>query len=146
MQPRVNSYNGRNRKNSGHLNERALLAYLARGDREVHPSELDYIYKIGRNFGFSDEEIERIIVTENNEFHVTIPQTKSEKLALIYDLLFIMIADGIVSAEEVAIISRVSFLFGIPAIKLKTYYIQFVESIKQKETKDSFLHRMSQIL
>jgi len=120
----------------------SILAYLAAGDNEIHFTESDLIKKTGKELGFSDYEIAEITFRPDKGLNVMIPPKKSDKLSLIYDLFEMMLVDGKVTIEEVAIITRISFLFGIPAIKLKTFYIQFVEAAARNITKDVFLHRM----
>ncbi|GJQ32441.1 MAG: hypothetical protein HBSAPP04_12800 [Ignavibacteriaceae bacterium] len=120
----------------------SILAYLAAGDNEIHFSESDLIKKTGHEFGFTDYEIAEITFRPDKGLNVIIPPKKSDKLSLIYDLFEMMLVDGKVTIEEVAIITRISFLFGIPAIKLKTFYIQYVEAAARNITKDVFLHRM----
>ncbi len=120
----------------------SILAYLAAGDNEIHFTESDLIKKTGRKLGFTDYEIAEITFKPDKGLSVIIPPKKSDKLSLIYDLFEMMLVDGKVTIEEVAIITKISFLFGIPAIKLKTFYIQFIEASARNIAKDVFLHRM----
>jgi len=120
----------------------SILAYLAAGDSEIHFTESDLIHKTGKELGFTDYEIAEITFKPNKALNVMVPPRKSDKLSLIYDLLEMMLVDGKVTVEEVAIITRISFLFGIPAIKLKSFYIQFVEAAARNISKEVFLHRM----
>lgn len=120
----------------------AILAYLAAGDSEIHFTESDLIKRTGKQLGFSEYEIAEITFKPDKALNVIVPPRKSDKLSLIYDLLEMMLVDGKVTIEEVAIITRISFLFGIPAIKLKSFYIQFVEAAARNITKEVFLHRM----
>lgn len=124
------------------LNKLSLMVYLAAGDMEIHETEWDLIKEKGEKLGFSSSETDEIIKAPANFLHVVIPERKRDKLSLIYDLLNLMLADGKVTVEEVAIISKISFLFGIPAIKLKTFYIQLVEAGNKGVTKEEFLHTM----
>ena len=118
------------------------MVYLAAGDMEIHETEWDLIKESGEKLGYSPDETDEIIKSPANFLHVVIPERKRDKLSLIYDLLTLMLADGKVTLEEVAIISKISFLFGIPAIKLKTFYIQLVEAGNKGITKEEFLHTM----
>jgi len=124
------------------LNKLSLMVYLAAGDLEIHETESKLIIEIGTKLGFLPEETAEIIQSPSDFLHVVIPERKREKLSLIYDLLYLMLADGKVTVEEVAIISKISFLFGIPAIKLKTFYIQLVEAGNKGISKEEFLHTM----
>lgn len=124
------------------LNKLSVMVYLAAGDMEIHESEWHIIKESGELLGFSQNEIDEIIKSPQKFLHVIIPERKLDKLSLIYDLLKLMLADGKVTIEEIAIISKISFLFGIPAIKLKTFYIQLVEANNKGIGKEEFLHTM----
>lgn len=104
------------------------------------------IRDIGAKMGFSDDEIATEIVEFDRDLKVIIPDGKREQFSLIYDLFQIMLIDGIVTIEEVAIISKISFLFGLPAFKLKEFYICLVKANTDGESKEKFLNRMIEVL
>jgi hypothetical protein len=138
----LNNPVGVSNKYLANRNKLQILIFLAAGDSEIHQTESDLIREIGAKMGFSDDEIATEIVEFDREFKVIIPEEKREKFSLIYDLFQVMLIDGIVTIEEVAIISKVSFLFGFPAYKLKEYYTCLVKSNAIDEPKEKFLDRM----
>lgn len=127
---------------SANRNKLQILIFLAAGDSEIHQSESDLIRDMGAKMGFSDDEIATEIVEFDRDLKVIIPEEKREKFSLIYDLFQIMLIDGIVTIEEVAIISKISFLFGFPAFKLKEFYTNLVKSNAGDESKEKFINRM----
>ncbi|GAB1442686.1 hypothetical protein MASR2M39_15220 [Ignavibacteriales bacterium] len=127
-------------------NKLQILIFLAAGDSEIHQTEADLIRQTGAKMGFSDDEIVTELVEFDKEFKVIIPDDKREKFSLIYDLFQVMLIDGIVTIEEVAIISKVSFLFGFTAYKLKEFYTCLVKANATDEPKENFLNRMMEKL
>jgi hypothetical protein len=127
-------------------NKLHILVFLAAGDSVIHESESDLIREIGIKMGFDDDEIARAIIEFDRVLNVIIPEAKEDKFSLIYDLLQIMLIDGKVTIEEVAIVSKISFLFGLPAFKLKEFYISLVKANGENETKEVFLQRMMEML
>lgn len=123
-------------------NKLQILIFLATGDSEIHQTESDLISEIASKMGFSDDEIATEIIEFDRNLNVIIPEEKSEKFSLIYDLFQVMLIDGVVTIEEVAIISKVSFLFGFPAYKLKEFYTNLVKANTVDESKEKFLNRM----
>ncbi|MBK7865909.1 MAG: TerB family tellurite resistance protein [Ignavibacteriales bacterium] len=129
-------------KTLANRNKLQILIFLAAGDSEIHQSESDLIRDIGAKMGFSDDEIATEIVEFNRDLRVVIPEEKREKFSLIYDLFQIMLIDGVVTIEEVAIISKISFMFGFPAFKLKEFYTSLVKSNAIDETKEKCINRI----
>jgi uncharacterized membrane protein len=138
----LNNPVGVSEKYLANRNKLQILIFLAAGDTEIHQTEADLIREIGAKMGFSDDEIANEIVEFDREFNVIIPEEKREKFSLIYDLFQVMLIDGIVTIEGVAIISKVSFLFGLAAYKLKEFYTCLVMANDTCEPKDNFLNRM----
>ena len=87
------------KNNTHHIN---ILVQLAKVDGKAFESELEVIRKIGSSKLLSDQDIEKAIQTA--EAFDPIPDvehfSKSEKLELIYDLVEVMKADGIIHKEE----------------------------------------------
>ena len=82
-----------------HLN---ILVQLAKVDGSADDSELELIRRIGSSKNLSDEDIEFAISTsEESDFvHDVSEFSLEEKLELIYNLVLVMKADGIVHKEE----------------------------------------------
>lgn len=87
------------KNNAHHIN---ILVQLAKVDGKAFESELSVIRKIGSSKLVSDEDVEKAI--ETAEASDPVPDVSSfseeEKLELIYDLVEVMKADGIIHKEE----------------------------------------------
>jgi uncharacterized tellurite resistance protein B-like protein len=132
---------GNDDKRLAAVNKLQILAYLASSDSDIHENEYELIREMSERNGFTEEEFQKAFYNLTHSLNVIIPKTKREKVSLIYDLLQMMLADGKVTIEEVAIISKISFLFGIPAFRLKDIYIKLIESNKTNISKEAFVHQ-----
>ena len=87
------------KNNTHHIN---ILVQLAKVDGKAFESELTVIRKIGSSKLISDEDIENAIATADASDPVPDVShfSEEEKLELIYDLVEVMKADGIIHKEE----------------------------------------------
>jgi uncharacterized membrane protein YebE (DUF533 family) len=75
------------------------LGALAKVDGHLDSSELNYIIAIGQKNGFKPEEVKSLIANSaSSRFHF--PENDSERFDQIYDLVEMMLADGIVDDNE----------------------------------------------
>ena len=75
------------------------LGALAKVDGHLDPSELNYIIAIGQKNGFKAEEVKSLVAnSQNSHFHL--PENDTERFDQIYDLVEMMLADGIVDDNE----------------------------------------------
>jgi uncharacterized membrane protein YebE (DUF533 family) len=88
--------NEQTRKLRNHL---LNLGELAKVDGHLDASELNYIIAIGQRNGFKPDEVKNLIANSGaNHFHL--PDNDSERFDQIYDLVEMMLADGIVDDNE----------------------------------------------
>jgi uncharacterized membrane protein YebE (DUF533 family) len=75
------------------------LGALAKIDGHLDSSELNYIIAIGQKNGLKPEEVKSLIANAHtSRFHL--PENDSERFDQIYDLVEMMLADGIVDDNE----------------------------------------------
>jgi uncharacterized tellurite resistance protein B-like protein len=75
------------------------LGVLARIDGHLDAAELNYIVAVGQKNGLKPEEVRSLIANGNNaNFHM--PENDSERFDQLYDLVEMMLADGIVDDSE----------------------------------------------
>lgn len=90
---------------------RNLLA-LARADGEMHPKEVDLLFKIGRRYGLKDRQIQAILDSDETPT-LNIPDNHNDRMNLLYDLLLMIHADGKVEANEIAFFEDAANKFGM---------------------------------
>lgn len=98
--------------NNPHVN---ILVQLSKIDGEADKAELEIIRQIGASKNISDEDIERAIETAEalDPILGLDHLSEEEKLELIFNLVLVMKADGIIHKEEMkfclAIIKKLGF-------------------------------------
>jgi hypothetical protein len=88
-----------------------LLA-LAKADGYVHEKEEAVIYKIGKRYGLKDRQV-KAILDSNEKFSVNVPNNHHDKMNVLYDLMLIVFADGVVEKKEVAFCEDVAKQFSL---------------------------------
>ncbi|MGP1500863.1 MAG: hypothetical protein ACTTJM_03650 [Bergeyella cardium] len=74
------------------------LYFLALSDGNFAPEEMNVILEIANEKGISKEEFESIIT--NPMMEITFPENFVEKVKLLYDFVRVVLADGIIEADE----------------------------------------------
>lgn len=75
------------------------LAALAKVDGHMDSSEFDFIISIGTRHGMKSEDVRNLLSNAKKQ-QPTLPSNDSERFDQIYDLVEMMLADGIVDENE----------------------------------------------
>lgn len=75
------------------------LGALARIDGHLDPTEVNYIIAVGQKNGLKPDDV-RALIANGEKVQVHIPDNDSERFDQIYDLVEMMLADGIVDDNE----------------------------------------------
>jgi len=88
-----------------------LLA-LSRADGHLHPKENQMLVKIGKRYGLKERQVSDIISTKEKH-EVNVPDNFHDKMNLLYDLVLMVWADGVVEEAEVKFCEDVVKRFGL---------------------------------
>ncbi len=88
-----------------------LLA-LAKADGTVHEKEQKMLYKIGAKYGLKDRQVKALIESDET-FEVNVPDNHYDKMNVLYDLMLMVYADGVVEKREIAFCESVVKKFGM---------------------------------
>jgi uncharacterized membrane protein YebE (DUF533 family) len=75
------------------------LGALAKIDGHVDSTEMQFIIAIGKKNGMKPEEV-RALLANSNSAHFVMPENDSDRFEQIYDLVEMMLADGIIDDNE----------------------------------------------
>jgi len=75
------------------------LGALAKVDGHIDQTELNYIISIGQKNGMKPDEVKSLIANSGTIKQI-VPENDSERFDQIYDLVEMMLADGIVDDNE----------------------------------------------
>jgi uncharacterized tellurite resistance protein B-like protein len=89
---------------------RNLLA-LARADGTFHQNEERLLYKLGEKYRLKERQVKSLIAsTKPQELHI--PNGHEEKMELLYDVLLMVYADGVVDKNEIEFCHHLVERFG----------------------------------
>ncbi len=88
-----------------------LLA-LAKADGFIHEKEQKMLFKIGRRYGLKDRQI-KTLVDSDEKFQINVPDNHQDKMNVLYDLMLMVYADGVVEKSEIAFCEDVVKKFGM---------------------------------
>jgi uncharacterized membrane protein YebE (DUF533 family) len=88
-----------------------LLA-LAKADGFVHEKEIAVIQKIGKKYGLKERQVSQLI-DSNEKFVLNVPNNHPDKMNLLYDLILVVLADGVIAKNEIAFCEDVVKKFGM---------------------------------
>lgn len=90
---------------------RTLLS-LARADGHLHAEEEKMVFKIGNRYGLKDRQIQALLESNEN-FDLNIPDNHHDKMNVLYDLMLIVFADGVIEQNEVSFCEDIASRFGM---------------------------------
>ncbi len=88
-----------------------LLA-LARADGDVHTKEQKMLFMIGKKYGLKDRQV-KTLINSDEKFEVNVPDNHDDKMNVLYDVMLMVYADGVVQKSEVAFCEDMVKKFGM---------------------------------
>ncbi len=89
---------------------RNLIA-LAKTDGNLHKDEEKMIYKLGEKYGLKDRQVASLL-RSNKALDLYIPESDTEKMDQLYDVVMMVYADGVVEDSEVEFCEDMVDKFG----------------------------------
>lgn len=75
------------------------LVAMAAVDGHIHEDEIAYLYKIGKIYQLKPQQIKKIL-TDKEKIRVDIPEQHHQKIAILFDLVGMMLADNVIEPSE----------------------------------------------
>ncbi len=88
-----------------------LLA-LAKADGFVHEKEQKMLFKIGKRYGLKDRQVHELMASDE-KFTVNVPDNFNDQMNVLYDLMLMVWADGVVEKKEIAFCESLVKKFGM---------------------------------
>ncbi|MFD2515025.1 TerB family tellurite resistance protein [Pontibacter locisalis] len=124
----------------------ANLGALAKIDGHVDPAEINFIISIGTKNGMKASEV-RNLISGSDKSEAQLPTNDSERFDQIYDLVEMMLADGIVDESEmefcINMAARLGFkkaVVGVLVRKISTGVKDGLTRERIKQEAQSFLN------
>lgn len=90
---------------------KSLLA-LAKADDHMHEKELQMLFKIGAKYGLKDWQVQNLL-DSTEKYELTVPDNFNDRMNLLYDLLLMVYADGVVEKREIEFCEDVAKRFNM---------------------------------
>jgi uncharacterized tellurite resistance protein B-like protein len=94
------------------LNHIKNLLALAKADGEVHPKEQKMLFKIGKRYGLKERQVQGLIDSKE-KFKINVPDNFHDQMNVLYDLILMVWADGVVAAKEISFCENMVIKFGM---------------------------------
>jgi hypothetical protein len=102
---------------------------MAKSDHSIDQSELEVTYKIGLHRNFTESEIKDLL--RNNDRHkLIIPENDQDKFEQLYDLILVMMADGIIEDDEMEFCIDFGNKLGLRKTRAALLIIEIVEGLE----------------
>jgi uncharacterized membrane protein YebE (DUF533 family) len=88
-----------------------LLA-LAKADGFVHEKEQKMLFKIGKRIGLKDRQVKELMES-NEKFTINVPDNFRDQMNVLYDIIQMVWADGVVEKSEIAFCENLVKKFGL---------------------------------
>jgi uncharacterized tellurite resistance protein B-like protein len=88
-----------------------LLA-LAKADGYVHAKEQKMLLKIGKRLGLKDRQVKELMDSDE-KFSVIVPDNFQDKMNLLFDVMQMVWADGVIEKKEIVFCESLVKKFGL---------------------------------
>ena len=114
------------------------LVALAASDGEIDKNEIDLILNIGAKIGLSHKELWRIIERPDS-ISFRAPNSFREKIQQLYDMVFVMMIDGKIHENEIALCKLTAIKLGFQHQIIDEMVLQIIDMIAKKLDPDYVL-------
>lgn len=114
------------------------LIQVAKADGKVEDSESQFLHRTGRRFGFTDAEIDKLILSGDTQLY-TAPYELQKRFDQMYDITAMLLADGVVTEQEMSIARRFAIAAGFHEDEIEYLLNMLTEGLKNnKDEEDLF--------
>ncbi len=121
------------------------LYLIALADTQIDTTELELLYKIGKERGIERKDIEKLLLSPH-EVKFNIPNTLNEKIEFLYDLARIIWIDGKVDFYEIKALEMFCSKFGFLDENISTISQFLISEVKMSKTKEEIIEIVNQNL
>lgn len=106
------------------------LINIAMADGVIDPSERTMLQRMGRNSGFTEPEIESMIES-TTKAAFSPPYEFSKRFEQIYNIVKMILADGIIDKNEMSMASRLAIKLSFSEKEIPTLLMLLIDGIKE---------------
>lgn len=114
------------------------LGALAKIDGHVDSTEMNFIISIGKKNGMKPEDV-RSLLANSEGAHFVVPNNDSERFEQIYDLVEMMLADGIIDDNEmdfcIDMAEKLGFRKAVVGVLVRKISIGVKDGLRREDIK-----------
>ena len=115
------------------------LAALAKADGHIDEREMNFIVAVGKKNGMRADDV-RSIVANSGSVNLVLPENDSERFDQIFDLVDMMLADGIVDDHEmdfcIGMAEKLGFRKAIVGVLVRKISMGVRDGLPRQQIKD----------
>ena len=116
------------------------LVAMAGVDGHIHKDEVEYLYKIGEKYQLKPLQIKQIL-EEKAKAQPEVPEHHHQKIALLYDLIGMMMADNVIDDAEMEFCKKMFENFGYKEPLIDEMIDLYKKGVEDPEAWEEFLER-----
>ncbi len=121
------------------------LAKIAMADGHVDPPEMEFLMRVARDLGTTEEEVQEVL-DHIKDVPFTPPSSKEERFFQMYNLIRMVLADDIVEPNEITWSRRFAIGLGFPQPKIDTIINKLIELLQNGASKDECMDALEEII
>lgn len=121
------------------------LVRLAKADGHLHKDELDFIHSIGERNGLNHAEIQAI-VDDPMSVEIAVPESNDERFDQMFDLVRMMMKDGVVNDDEVEFCAELAKRLGFRKVIVGVLVAKIARGIAEGVSKEQIREESEQFL
>ena len=130
---------------NGQRNYFSNLFKMALADNEIDPAELNFLYELGIERGFSKEQIDEII-SNPHKTRFEKPHSLIESIEQLYDLVLMIWKDGKVHNNEIELCKSFAKKFEIQEEVIDELVETLINQVKSGVSKSNLINEIKQTL
>lgn len=112
------------------------LVRVAKADDVISNSELDLLDRIGRKLGFTDPEIDNLILTTEKSDYIP-PYELSKRFDQVYEIVKMTLADGTIDKNEMRLASAFAVKSGFNDSEIPHLLVILINGIREGKDEES---------
>jgi hypothetical protein len=111
------------------------LVRIALADDIISKNEMELLHEIGTKLGFSDHKIDDMIATTDKSDYIP-PYELSERFEQVFEIVKMMLADGLVDKNEMRLASSFAIKSGFIETEIPRLLVLLINGIKDGKNEE----------
>lgn len=116
------------------------LVAMAAADGHIHEDEIKYLYEIGKKYQLKPPQIKKIL-EQKESIEPEIPEHHHQRVALLYDLVGMMMADNVIEDSEMDFCKKMFQKFGYKELLIDEMVDLYRQGVDDTESWELFLEK-----